>query len=98
MGFYDRRIAKNGNIGELNLLAPIIEDSENITFVNVRGQTDNNDSSEINIGIGQRSIISSFLGNDEMVFGSYGFLDARMQPKFNGIGSQMCPGDKRLGA
>lgn len=65
------------NIGELNLLAPMAQDSKNITFINLRGQTDNNDSSEVNLGMGKRSIADSFFGNDEMVYGYYGFLDAR---------------------
>lgn len=31
------------SIGELNLLAPLYQDPGSITFINLRGQTDNND-------------------------------------------------------
>ncbi len=42
------------NIGELNLLAPLYQGPGSITFINLRGQTDSNDSSEINLGMGNR--------------------------------------------
>lgn len=65
------------NIGELNLLAPFAQSENKLTFFNLRGQVDNNDSSEINLGLGQRRLLKNKNTGHEAVLGYYGFLDAR---------------------
>ncbi len=60
------------NIGELNLLAPFSQSSNELNLFNLRGQVDSNDSSEINIGLGKRKLFQEEGSDDGFVLGYYG--------------------------
>ena len=59
------------HLSELNLLTPLLQQRDSIIFTNIRGQVDNQQSQEINVGIGKRDL------HEDYIIGYYGFLDVR---------------------
>jgi len=57
------------SIGQADLFAPFYQDKNDLFFFNVRGQLDDQDSHEYNIGIGHRHLF------DKFIFGSYFYHD-----------------------
>jgi len=63
------------SLGQMDFFAPFYQDKNDLFFFNVRGQLDNSDSSEYNIGIGHRHLFP------EYIFGYYGYYDRRYSDK-----------------
>ena len=64
-------------MGQINLFAPLAQDSDSLLFVDLRTSAWTNDVQEGNFGLGYRQIVpGGFFGTDA-IFGVYGFVDAR---------------------
>ena len=61
------------SLGQPDLFLPVLQDSNDLTFLNIRGQLqfDNTDNSETNIGLGHRHMF------EEWILGGYGYYDRR---------------------
>jgi hypothetical protein len=59
------------SLGQADLLVPVTQDANSLLFLNLRGQLDDQDSEEFNIGLGYRRLYS------EWIFGAWGFFDTR---------------------
>lgn len=70
------KLGNERNIGELDFLFPLKEKENSLTFLDVRAQSDNQQSREFNLGLGKRTIFNSQLLGD-YIFGRYGFFDVR---------------------
>ncbi len=66
------------NIAELNFFMPIVQDDSSLLFMDLRGNYDDFNAREGNLGIGYRTILSS-----GWIVGGYGFVDHRRTPNFN---------------
>ena len=60
-------------LGQPDLFLPLLQDANDLTFLNVRGQLqfDNTDNSETNIGLGHRHMFQDW------ILGGYGYYDRR---------------------
>lgn len=65
------------SVGQSDLFAPIRQDENDLTFFNIRGQLDNEDNSEYNLGIGHRHLFPEF------ILGAYGYYDHRFADSGN---------------
>jgi len=79
-------------LGELEFFFPVWQDATNLTFVNLRGMGDSEDSIEGNAGFGYRRM----MGNGWNL-GAYGFFDYRHSPENNAF-TQFTLGVEALGA
>ena len=69
-------------LGEIDLMSPIKQDPNKIIYIDFRGQIDNDQAQEFNLGLGYRQIINTkMLG--EAIIGNYGFLDVRKSENNN---------------
>ena len=61
------------SLGQPDLFLPVLQDINDMTFLNIRGQLqfDNTDNSETNIGLGHRHMFK------EWILGGYGYYDRR---------------------
>ncbi len=61
------------SIGQPDLFLPVLQDANDLTFFNLRGQLqfDHTDNSEYNVGLGHRHMFQ------EWIFGGYGYFDHR---------------------
>ena len=60
------------NLGQMDLFVPLAQDKNDMSFFNLRGQTDlDSDNSEYNIGLGHRHMF------DDWIIGGYGYYDQR---------------------
>ena len=61
------------SLGQPDLFLPVLQDINDMTFLNIRGQLqfDNTDNSETNIGLGHRHMFQ------EWILGGYGYFDRR---------------------
>ena len=75
------KLGNERTLGELDLMSPIMQSPNKITYIDFRGQLDNNQAQEFNIGLGSREIIETYLG--ETIFGYYGFFDVRKSENDN---------------
>lgn len=64
-------------LGQVNLFAPLAQDSDSLLFTDLRASAWTDDVQEGNFGLGYRQIVpGGFFGTDA-IFGIYGFFDAR---------------------
>ncbi|MFT6332560.1 MAG: parallel beta-helix repeat protein, partial [Lentimonas sp.] len=68
----DYKWGNERNLGSLNLFIPVLQNSDNLLFIDSRGWLDNNNTKEGNIGLGFRRKI-----NNELLLGAYAFYDAK---------------------
>ena len=75
------------SLGQPDLLLPVLQDINDMTFLNVRGQLqfDNTDVHEYNIGVGHRHMFQ------EWILGGYGYFDHR-NTQFNNSYNQFTGG------
>ena len=75
------------SLGQPDLFLPFLQDSNDMTFLNVRGQLqfDNTDVHEYNIGLGHRHMFQ------EWIIGGYGYFDHR-NTQFNNSYNQFTGG------
>ncbi len=66
------------NIGQAGLLLPLFSMHDNLLYIPVFGMLDNQNSREINIGIGFRKLF-----NNNFIHGGYAFFDYRRSPRKN---------------
>lgn len=59
------------SIGQADMFVPLAQDANDMLFFNLRGQIDDLDSSEYNIGLGHRHMF------DKFILGGYGYYDHR---------------------
>jgi len=59
------------SLGQSDLFIPVFQDKNDMTFFNLRGQMDNLNQSEYNVGLGHRHIF------DEWILGGYAYFDHR---------------------
>ena len=72
------KISNDRSIGEGGVFIPVWQDDEALLFTDIRGKFDNQDSEEINLGLGYRQQI-----NNEWILGGYAFYDRRNSPNDN---------------
>ena len=56
------------SLGQSDLLLPVYQDMDSLLFLNLRGQLDDGDSEEYNVGLGYRRL------HDKWILGGVGFL------------------------
>ncbi len=59
------------SIGQSDLFVPLIQDENDMTFFNLRGQLDDGNNDEFNLGLGHRHMFK------EWIIGGYGYYDRR---------------------
>ncbi len=59
------------SIGQSDLFVPLVQDENDMTFFNLRGQLDDDDNDEFNLGLGHRHMF------EEWIIGGYGYYDRR---------------------
>ena len=79
------------SLGQPDLFLPLLQDVNDMTFFNLRGQLqfDNTDVHEYNIGLGHRHMFQ------EWILGGYGYFDHRNTP-FNNVYNQFTGGLEAL--
>ncbi len=65
------------HLGELNIFFPLAQDSNDLFFLNMRGQFDDKNNREFNIGLGARHMYKNY------ILGGYGFYDVRVSRNSN---------------
>ena len=76
------KLGNERTLGELDLMSPIKQDPNKIIYIDFRGQIDNDQAQEFNLGLGVRKIINTKLLG-EAIIGNYGFLDVRKSENNN---------------
>ncbi|MEQ8480944.1 MAG: inverse autotransporter beta domain-containing protein [Hoeflea sp.] len=67
----------NRTMGQVNLFAPLMQDSDSLFYADLRASAWTTDVQEGNFGVGYRQIVpGAFFGSDA-ILGVYGFVDAR---------------------
>ena len=59
------------SIGQSDLFVPLMQDKNDMTFFNLRGQLDDDNNDEFNLGLGHRHMF------EEWIIGGYGYYDRR---------------------
>lgn len=72
------KISNDRSIGEGGIFIPVWQESDRMVFTDIRGRFDNQDSEELNLGLGYRQQI-----NNEWIIGGYAFYDRRNSPNEN---------------
>ncbi|MFT6332719.1 MAG: hypothetical protein ACJAW3_001063, partial [Lentimonas sp.] len=68
----DYKWGNKRNLGRVDILIPVLQNDENLLFLDSRGWLDNETNKEGNIGLGFRRKI-----NNELILGAYAFYDLR---------------------
>ena len=71
---YAELLAKPGatrSLGQADLFVPLMQDNDSLMFFSLRGQTDDVDNDEFNVGLGFRQLYSGW------ILGSWGYFDRR---------------------
>ncbi len=66
------KIGNERNLQRTELFVPIYQNKQSLLFADIRGWSDNNDTSEGNIGLGFRTMVDK-----KFILGGYGFYDLR---------------------
>lgn len=69
------KISNDRSIGEGGVFIPLWQENDRMLFTDIRGRFDNQDSQEMNLGLGYRQQI-----NDQWILGGYAFYDQRSSP------------------
>lgn len=75
------KLGNERTLGEIDLMAPLKQEPNKIIYIDARGQLDNDQTQEFNLGVGVRKIVNTRLG--ETILGTYGFLDVRKSENNN---------------